>query len=177
MQKARLLCALAALGLVLAGCQQGFLPGSASGARSLGQGSAGGEAGFDEFGYNYNARIFVGAADGVDKMLDGTVWAIRSTPTTTWSWRGPRPGQALHRRGLDAGCLEDNEWNGMGPDRSRRSGTTRSSGWAWNEERPYWREGLRHLGPVQVIFSHGTAAAAFLETHACLPVRTNQPGT
>jgi len=27
--------------------------------------------GFDKFGYNYPARIFVGAADGVDRVLDG----------------------------------------------------------------------------------------------------------
>lgn len=30
--------------------------------------------GFDEFGYNYDARIFVGLADGVDRVLDGKVW-------------------------------------------------------------------------------------------------------
>ena len=30
--------------------------------------------GFDQFGYNYKARIFVGAADGVDRSLDGRVW-------------------------------------------------------------------------------------------------------
>ena len=27
--------------------------------------------GFDEFGYNYKARIFVGPADGIDRVLDG----------------------------------------------------------------------------------------------------------
>jgi hypothetical protein len=30
--------------------------------------------GFDMFGYNYQARIFVGKADGVDRVLDGTFW-------------------------------------------------------------------------------------------------------
>lgn len=30
--------------------------------------------GFDQFGYNYHARIFVGRADGVDRNLDGTFW-------------------------------------------------------------------------------------------------------
>jgi hypothetical protein len=30
--------------------------------------------GFDEYGYNPTARNFVGAADGVDRNLDGTVW-------------------------------------------------------------------------------------------------------
>jgi len=32
------------------------------------------DKGFDEFGYNYQARIFVGSADGVDRLLDGKVW-------------------------------------------------------------------------------------------------------
>jgi hypothetical protein len=30
--------------------------------------------GFDELGYNDNAGIFVGTADGVDGVLDGAVW-------------------------------------------------------------------------------------------------------
>src|SRR5450756_990472 len=30
--------------------------------------------GFDEFGYNDAARVFVGLADGVDRKLDGLVW-------------------------------------------------------------------------------------------------------
>jgi hypothetical protein len=30
--------------------------------------------GFNEFGYNETARLFVGKADGVDRNLDGTVW-------------------------------------------------------------------------------------------------------
>jgi len=30
--------------------------------------------GFDEYGYNYQAMIFVGSADGVDRDLDGAVW-------------------------------------------------------------------------------------------------------
>lgn len=29
--------------------------------------------GFDEFGYNYGARVFAGKADGVDRVLDGKV--------------------------------------------------------------------------------------------------------
>lgn len=29
---------------------------------------------FDQFGYNYRARTFVGSADGVDRIIDGLVW-------------------------------------------------------------------------------------------------------
>ena len=38
----------------------------------LPQASAAG--GFNQYGYNYSARIFSGPADGVDKVLDGKVW-------------------------------------------------------------------------------------------------------
>ncbi|TDA39279.1 MAG: hypothetical protein DSO08_02465 [Candidatus Methanomethylicota archaeon] len=39
--------------------------------------------GFDEYGYNYEARIFVGKADGVDRVLDGKVWG---DPTYANDW-------------------------------------------------------------------------------------------
>src|SRR3989344_1625247 len=32
------------------------------------------DAGFDQFGYNYTARLFSGKADGTDRNLDGAVW-------------------------------------------------------------------------------------------------------
>ena len=32
------------------------------------------KGGFDQFGYNYQAMVFVGPADGIDKVLDGKVW-------------------------------------------------------------------------------------------------------
>ncbi len=35
---------------------------------------AAGPKGFDEFGYNYQARLFNGPADGVDRLLDNAVW-------------------------------------------------------------------------------------------------------
>jgi hypothetical protein len=36
--------------------------------------SAAAAGGFNQYGYNYQARVFSGAADGVDKNIDGTVW-------------------------------------------------------------------------------------------------------
>ncbi len=42
-----------------------------------------GAGGFDEYGYNYTARVFSGPADGVDRTLDGTVWGTPRTRTTT----------------------------------------------------------------------------------------------
>lgn len=32
------------------------------------------QGGFDQYGYNYEARMFVGPADGIDRNLDGTVY-------------------------------------------------------------------------------------------------------
>ena len=171
MQKDRLLCALAALGLILAGCQQAFLPGSAPDARSMGQGSAGGEAGFDEFGYNYNARIFVGAADGVDKALDGTVWgdSFYANDHLVMKWSKAWDDARFHGAAWTPDAWEDNEWNGMGPD---------GSGEVWHykivwvgpelEAGPYWREGGYAVwGQFEVIFSHGTAGGEHSwETHA-----------
>jgi len=45
--------------------------------------AAGDNGGFDEFGYNYKARVFVGRADGVDRVLDGKVWG---DPTYANDW-------------------------------------------------------------------------------------------
>jgi hypothetical protein len=65
MKTARLLFVLAALVVVP------VLAGSELGSRSMG---LAGEGAVDEFGYNYTARIFAGAADGVERVLDGAVW-------------------------------------------------------------------------------------------------------
>ncbi len=107
--------------LLLAGCQASFLSGSAS--QSLSKGSGNGEGGgaagadgaFDEFGYNYTARIFVGAADGVDRILDGLVWGdptyAKDHLVMKWSkgWDDARFHEAL----WTPDAWEDNEWNGM----------------------------------------------------------------
>jgi hypothetical protein len=45
--------------------------------------AAGNGGGFDEFGYNYQARVFVGKADGVDRVLDNAVWG---DPTYANDW-------------------------------------------------------------------------------------------
>jgi len=132
--------------------------------------------GFDQFGYNYNARLFNGPADGVDKKLDGTVWGDatygRDRLKMTWSkgWDDARFNGALW--GPDA--WEDNQWNG-----ALRGG----SGETWHykivwvgpelENGPYWRDGGYAIwGQFEVILSHGTVRDAegvvrhIWETHA-----------
>ncbi len=77
--------------------------------------------GFNENGYNYCARNFVGKADGVDKMLDGKVWGdpTFANDHLVMKWN------AEWDRGIDEGwakppyrAAEDNEWNGRRPDGS-----------------------------------------------------------
>ena len=104
------------------------------------------KGGFNEFGYNYDARIFNGKADGVDKILDGKVWGDptyandRLVMKWTAGWdRGNAEGWT-NPPYTDA--WENNEWNGKFPG---------GSGSVWHykiiwvgkdlENSPYWRPG------------------------------------
>ncbi|MDD1660905.1 MAG: hypothetical protein LUQ49_00395 [Methanomicrobiales archaeon] len=75
------------------------------------------ENGFDQFGYNYQARVFVGAADGVDRVLDGAVSGDSTYANDhlvmKWSkaWDDARFNGAPWTP--EAWC--DNEWNGQVP--------------------------------------------------------------
>ena len=73
------------------------------------------QVGFDEFGYNYKARVFVGPADGVDRTLDGMVWGdpTYANDHLVMKWN------AEWDRGNDEdwtnppyNAWENNEWNG-----------------------------------------------------------------
>ena len=119
------------------------------------------QGGFDEFGYNYQARVFVGKADGVDRNLDGMVWG---DPTYANDWLVMK-WNAEWDRGIaekwsnppyDAWCT--NEWNGAVPG---------GSGLVWHykiiwvgpelEDSPYWREGGYPIwGQFEIIMSQGT---------------------
>jgi len=80
--------------------------------------------GFDEFGYNYQARIFVGKADGVDRVLDGEVWGdpTYANDHLTMKWNAQWDNCNEHGNNEATYCLgawTDNEWNGMNPDGSQ----------------------------------------------------------
>lgn len=86
---------------------------------------AGASTGFDMYGYNETARIFVGKADGIDKVLDGKVWgdATYANDKLVMKWnsdwdRGNDEGWT-DPAGYDA--WEDNEWNGMVPGGSKET--------------------------------------------------------
>lgn len=133
--------------------------------------SAMAKGGFDEFGYNYGARLFSGSADGVDRTLDGTVWGDplygNDHLVMKWSkgWDVARFGGGAW--GPDAWTT--NHWNGR-----LRGGSAEV--WHYKivwvgpelEESPYWREGGYPIwGQFEVIFSHGTSPDGhFWETHA-----------
>jgi len=128
------------------------------------------DKGFDEFGYNYNARIFVGPADGVDRSLDGKVWGdptyANDRLVMKWSkaWDDARFNGA--EWSPEAWC--SNEWNGMVPGGSQEI-------WHYKiiwvgpelEDSPYWREGGYAVwGQFEVILSQGVVDGEHIwETH------------
>ncbi|MDP2735755.1 MAG: hypothetical protein Q8P12_06125 [bacterium] len=70
--------------------------------------------GFDEFGYNYQARLFVGTYDSSDRNLDGTYWGasadyVDDQLIMKWSddWLSNRDcdGDGKLDRGADAGGI------------------------------------------------------------------------
>jgi len=120
------------------------------------------ENGFDQFGYNYKARIFVGLADGADRNLDGMIGGdptyAKDHLVMKWSkaWDDARFNDAP----WTPDAWETNEWNGMVPG---------GSGEVWHykiiwvgidlENSPYWREGGYAIwDQFEVIMDQGTTA-------------------
>ena len=92
--------------------------------------------GFDQFGYNYGARIFVGKADGVDKTLDGKVWGdpTYANDRLVMKWSKGWDDARFNGAPWTADAWEDNEWNGKVPGGSgevwpwQRAGRTEAHG-------------------------------------------------
>jgi hypothetical protein len=122
--------------------------------------AAAAKGGFDEFGYNYTARLFVGPTDGVDRVLDGKVWGdptyAKDHLVMKWSkgWDDAR----FHGAAWGPDAWENNEWNGKVPG---------GSGEVWHyeiiwvgpklENSPYWRDGGYAVwGQFEVIMDQGT---------------------
>ena len=115
--------------------------------------------GFDQYGYNYNARIFVGAADGVDKNFDGKVWgdSTYANDLLVMKWSKAWDDARFHGAAWTSDAREDNEWNGMNPDGS-------SSNWHYKivwvgaelQNSPYWHEGGYPIwGQFEVLMDQG----------------------
>jgi hypothetical protein len=118
--------------------------------------------GFDEFGYNYQARIFVGTADGVDRNLDGKLWGdpTYANDHLVMKWSKAWDEARFHDAPWTCDAWEDNEWNGKVPG---------GSGEVWHykivwvgpelEDSPCWRDGGYAIwGQFEVILSQGTIA-------------------
>jgi hypothetical protein len=130
--------------------------------------------GFDKFGYNYNARIFNGKADGVDKVLDGKVWGdpAYANDRLVMKWSKAWDDARFRGQSWTPDAWEDNEWNG------KLSG---GSGEVWHykivwvgkelQNSPYWKEGGSPIwGEFEVIFSQGSVANEhFWDIHAKSP--------
>ena len=127
--------------------------------------------GFDEFGYNYTARIFSGKADGVDRSLDGTVWGdpTYANDYLVMKWSKAWDDARFHNAPWTPDAWCSNEWNGAVPG---------GSGEIWHykiiwvgpelENSPYWREGGYPIwGQFEVIMSQGIIEGEHVwETHA-----------
>ncbi len=116
--------------------------------------------GFDQYGYNYQARVFVGAADGVDKNLDGTVWGdpTYANDHLVMKWSKAWDDARFNGAPWTPGAWEDNEWNGKV---SGGSGYSEHYKIVWVgpelESSPYWRDGGYAVwGEFEVIFDQGT---------------------
>jgi hypothetical protein len=118
-------------------------------------------SGFDQYGYNYQARLFNAKADGVDRLLDGNVWGDPTYGNDRLVMKWSKAWDDARFRGEAWNCdaWEDNEWNGK---------VTGGSGETWHykivwvgpelEESSCWREGGQPIwGQFEVTFSQGNA--------------------
>lgn len=121
------------------------------------------DKGFDEFGYNYAANVFVGNADGVDRTLDDMVWGdpTYAEDHLVMKWSKGWDDARFHGADWSPDAWEDNEWSG-------RSG----SGEIWHYkiiwvgsdlyDSPYWRDGGYPIwGEFEVIMDQGTSLTVY----------------
>ncbi|MEX2115427.1 MAG: hypothetical protein WEB37_00960 [Bacteroidota bacterium] len=160
----------------LLGCEQPLTStleaDGTSGTGSLAkQGSTFKSVSFDEFGYNYNARIFSGLADGVDRVLDEKVWGdpTYAKDHLVMKWSKAWDDARFNGAAWTPDAWTTNHWNGQ---------LEGGSGEVWQytivwvgpelESSPYWREGGYAIwGEFEVIMSHGSVANEhFWEAHA-----------
>jgi len=115
--------------------------------------------GFDQYGYNYQARIFVGPADGVDRSLDGAVWGdpTYANDHLVMKWSKAWDDARFNGAAWTCDAWTDNEWNGMMPDGSQ-------SVWHYKivwvgpelEASPCWRTGGYAIwGEFETIMDQG----------------------
>lgn len=118
------------------------------------------DSGFDQFGYNYQARLFSGPADGVDRKLDGKVWGdpTYANDHLVMKWSKGWDDARFHGAPWGPDAWENNEWNGA---------VASGSGEVWHykivwvgpalQSSPYWRPGGYPIwGQFEVVMDQGT---------------------
>lgn len=115
--------------------------------------------GHDEFGYNYQARVFSGPADGVDRVLDGKVWGDPTYAKDHLVMKWSKAWDAARYDGAPwtpkAWCT--NHWNGLVPGGSCYTEQVKII-WVGSdlEASSYWREGGYAIwGEFEAIMDHG----------------------
>jgi len=156
-QQRKKCCCLLYLFIFLAGVVVGLLIAVGIKGSVLGKKT---DTGFDEFGYNYSARIFNGKADGVDRELDNAVWGdpTYANDHLVMKWSKGWDEARFHGAAWGPDAWEDNEWNGKVPDGSGEVWHYKIS-WVGDggESSPYWREGGHAIwGQFEVLLSQGT---------------------
>ena len=119
--------------------------------------------GFDQYGYNEKARVFVGLADGVDRSNDGKVWGDPTYAKDHLVMKWNAQWDNCNANGYDnptycLGAWTDNEWNG---NVQGGSGVTEHYKIIWvgsaGELSPYWRDGGYLVwNNYEVIMDQGT---------------------
>ena len=127
--------------------------------------------GIAQFGYSYNARLFSGKADGVDRVLDGKLWGggAYANDHLVMKWSKAWDDARFNGAAWTPDAWTDNEWNGKVQD---GSGETWHYKIVWVgsqlQNSPYWNEGGYPIwGEFEVIMSHGTIGNQhFWDAHA-----------
>lgn len=114
------------------------------------------EKGFDQFGYNYTARIFSGPADGVDRVLDGAAYgdAKYGNDLLVMKWSKAWDDARFNGAPWTAEAWCTNHWNGNVPGGSGESDECKII-WVGPalELSPLWREGGSPIwGEFEVIY-------------------------
>ncbi len=128
--------------------------------------------GFDQYGYNDVARVFVGAADGIDRNLDDKLWGDPTYANDHLVMKWNKAWETCNANRSPANCAGawlTNEWNGK---------VTGGSGETWHYKfqwigtcggygTPLPDGGYCIWGEYEVIFSQGTVANQhFWDAHA-----------
>jgi hypothetical protein len=115
--------------------------------------------GFDVFGYNYDAGLFVGTADGVDRNLDGMLYGdtAYANDRLVMKWSKAWDEARFHGAPWTPDAWVDNEWNGNVPG---GSGYTEHVKIVWVgpalQNSPFWRPGGDPIwGEFEILMDQG----------------------